>query len=464
MPTKVSHAHGRMPHPVTMMMLIILAAALMTYLVPSGEFARGADKLVVPGTFHAVPKAYGVDALLSPHKSGAALAYPASVAGVALSIPAGLAATANLFFMIMFSGGMFGVLRATGALDAGVARLLSLVRGNAYVLAPILMAVISVGATFLGMISEFVVIIPVIVVLAESMGLTPLFAVAVVTVAAKIGYLASVTNPVALLVAQPIAGVAPFSGMGLRLAVYLGFMTLGVLYVMRHLRRTGYRVPAHVPHSARLSPRHAGVLGLLALAMAVIPYGGLELGWGNVQVGAFYIVLAILISLAGGLSGSRAAEAYTDGMKSMLLAGFLVGLASAVEIVLKDGMVLDTIINALAGLTSEQAPVLVAQSLTVVEMALDVLIPSTSGKAAVSLPILAPIAHMAGVGGQMTVMAFLFGNGLTNMVTPTSGMLLAYLAAARVGFGTWIRFILPLWGVLVALSLAIMAAGVWLGL
>ncbi|WP_049973922.1 YfcC family protein [Azospirillum sp. B4] len=454
------HSQGRMPHPVMMMLFIILAAAALTYLVPSGEYARGPDKLVVPGTFHTVPKAYGLDALLTPHKSGSQQAFPASIPGVALSIPAGMAATANLIFMVMFSGGMFGVLRASGALDAGVSRLVEVARGNAYVLVPILMAVISAGATFLGMISEFLVVIPVMVVLAERLGLAPLFAVAVVTVAAKIGYLASVTNPVALLIAQPIAGVPAFSGMGLRLAVYLAFMALGMLYVMRYLRRVGYRVPAVAPTGGRLSRRHAGVLSLLALAMAVIPYGGLELGWGNRELGAFYIVLAILISAAGGLSGARAAEAFTEGMKSMMLAGILVGLASAVETVLKDGLVLDTIIHAFASVADERSPLLVAQSLTGVEMALDVLIPSTSGKAAVSLPILAPIAQMSGVSGQLTVMAFLFGNGLTNMVTPTSGMLLAYLAAARVSYAAWMRFVLPLWGVLVALSLAIMALAV----
>jgi uncharacterized ion transporter superfamily protein YfcC len=158
-----------------------------------------------------------------------------------------------------------------------------------------------------------------------------------------------------------------------------------------------------------------------------------------------------------------AAHAFIDGMKSMMLAAVLVGMAAAVEIVLRDGRVLDTIINALSGLASDKPPWLVGQALMGIEMVLTVLIPSTSAKAALSMPILGPIAQLNGVTGQSTVLAFLLGNGLMNMLSPTSGMLLAYLATGNVGYGTWARFILPLWVGLAVICFIVIALAAALG-
>jgi uncharacterized ion transporter superfamily protein YfcC len=138
-------------------------------------------------------------------------------------------------------------------------------------------------------------------------------------------------------------------------------------------------------------------------------------------------------------------------MQGMLLAGVLVGLAAAVEVVLREAMVLDSIVAFLSNAIAGRSPAIVAIAMMGVQMIIDVFIPSTSGKAAITMPILGPIAHIAGVSGQVTVLAFLFGNGLMNTLTPTSGMLLAYLAAGKVSYGSWIKFVFPLASVLIAL-------------
>jgi uncharacterized ion transporter superfamily protein YfcC len=148
----------------------------------------------------------------------------------------------------------------------------------------------------------------------------------------------------------------------------------------------------------------------------------------------------------------------------MVLAAVLVGLARAVELVLREGLILDTIIHTLSLVAEGSHPVVVAQMMVGIQMLLDVLIPSTSGQAAVTMPILGPIAHLAGVSGQVSVSAFIFGNGLTNTITPTSGMLLAYLATADVPYGQWVRFVLPLVGILALMSLGAIAVAVLLGL
>jgi uncharacterized ion transporter superfamily protein YfcC len=364
----------------------------------------------------------------------------------------------------MFIGGMFGVLKATGALDAGIERLIALTGGNVYVLAPILMLAIASGSTFLGLISEYLVIIPIVVLLANRLGLDNLAGLAMVAIAAKIGYMTSVTNPLPLLIAQPIAGVPVFSGVGFRLVTFILYLAVGVLFFLRHIRRTGYRTDGDVAHDAApLSGRHKVIVGVLAGSILVMLYGAQELGWGNLELGSFYVVLGVLIALIGRIPSRTTAVAFLDGMKGMVLAAVLVGLARAVEVVLRDGMIMDTIIHHLSQAAQGSHPIVVAQLMVGIQMVLDVLIPSTSGQAAVTMPILSPIAHLAGVSGQVSVSAFIFGNGLTNTITPTSGMLLAYLATADVSYGQWVRFVVPLVGVLALMSLGAISVAVLMG-
>ncbi len=174
--------------------------------------------------------------------------------------------------------------------------------------------------------------------------------------------------------------------------------------------------------------------------------------------------LVFMIMFIGGLDATAAAQGFLQGVRTMVLAAFLVGLARSVELVLQDGQVLDSVIAFLSRAPEGRPRILAAQMMLFIEMAIDVLIPSTSGKAAVTMPILGPIGQLAGVSGQVIVQAFIFGNGLTNAVTPTSGMLLAYLAAGKVGYGEWLRFVLPLFLLLTVLSLAALAVAVVIGL
>jgi uncharacterized ion transporter superfamily protein YfcC len=337
-----------------------------------------------------------------------------------------------------------------------------------YVLAPLLMVLIGLGSTLLGFISEYLVIIPMVMVLARRLGLSNLFAVGLVAIAAKVGYIASVTNPLSLAVAQPIVGVPLFSGIAMRIGVFVVFLTLGILYLLAHVRLSGYRlavarqsVDQHP--QARLSGRHKATLIVLTVAAAMLVIGTRELHWGNVDLSAFYVFISIVTAAVGRLDSRSAADAFVDGMKGMILAGLLIGLAASVELILQNSLVLDTLIEHFTRLARGQSAVWVANGLMAVQMVLDVFIPSVSGKAAVSMPIIGPIAQLSGVSGQTSVLAFVLGGGLTNMVTPTSGMLLAYLATARVGFGQWIRFILPLFVVLLLLSGGALALAVWTG-
>jgi uncharacterized ion transporter superfamily protein YfcC len=327
------------------------------------------------------------------------------------------------------------------------------------------MIALAAGSTFLGLISEYLVLIPIAVVLAEQLGYDALFGTAMVTIAAKIGYLTSVTNPLALVVAQPIVGVPVFSGAAFRAATFVVFLPLGIWFLLRAARRAPADVTIDAQHDVEpMSGRHSAALVVLLAAIVLMVVGVQRFSWGNSELSAMYVGVALVLAIVGRLGSREAAQAFLRGMQGMMLAAILVGLAAAVEVILRQAMVLDTVVAGLTRTTQGRSPVVVAVLMMFVQMIIDVFIPSTSGKAAITMPILGPIGHLAGVSGQVTVQAFLFGNGLMNTLTPTSGMLLAYLAAGGVSYGRWIRFVAPLALVLFVLCVLALIIAVAIGL
>lgn len=464
MSAPISHGRGGWSlDPVLMMVVALAIAVALTWLIPSGSFQRGAKGLVKPGTYAAVPKELSAAGLLPrAEASTTTAAFPASPAAIVTSIPPGMVRAAGLIFMITALGGMFGVLRATGTVEIAIERLVVFTGGKTMLLTVILMFAISAGSSFLGLISEYLLIIPIFLALSKRLGLEPMFGFAVVTVSAKIGYIASVANPVILMVAQPIAGVPVFSGLVFRLVLWVVFMVVGIFYVLRLARgQTGGGEAA--PMSATpMTARHGAIVALLGVSVAVLIYGATARGWKDIEFAAFYLLLGGVIAAFAGMAPRRAVHSMIDGMKGMVLAGFLVGMAKGVEIILQDGLILDTIVNVLAGWAAHLPHYVVGMALVFIEMFLGLLIPSGSAKAAVSMPILVPIAGMSGVGGQAAVIAYLLGNGLVNMFAPTSGMLLAYLATAEISYGKWFRFMLPLFIVLTLLSLLAVTIAVFI--
>ena len=453
--------HGALD-PVLMMLAAMMLAIVLTWIIPSGRHDRTSAKEnapVIAGTYRELPKPLGWDGLV-PRPASPDMARPVSPVALATAISEGLKRSAPLIFMILMLGGMFGILRSTGALDAGIQRLIGISRGDIRILVPVLMIALSAGSTFLGMISEYLLLIPIVIALGERLGRSRMFGFALVTFAAKIGYLASVTSPVALLIAQPIVGVPVFSGLSFRLAIWVLFLGIAILFVLRAGKVTG---TIEAIESDRLSPRHFGILLIAGGAIAALVYGSIELGWDDGEFSALFLATSAAMAAVARLKPAAAAHIFVDGMRMMMLAALLVGMGRAVEVILREGQILDTIIEAVSVQIHGLSPIFVAPIVMAVEMVLTLLIPSTSAKAALSIPVLGPIAASAGVSGQTTVLAFLLGNGLVNMLAPTSGMLLAYLAAAGIPYNQWFRFAFPLFLLLTCLCVAAMMLAVAIG-
>lgn len=457
-------SESRQVNPIIVMLVILALAVGLTYLVDSGQYQRE-GKLVVPGTYQTLEKNKSPAQLFSTsHQPPAGQAQPVSITGAFLAIPAGLTRMAGLIFMVLIIGGMFGILNESGAIDAGLEKLLHSVRGNVYVLVPTLMIVFSAGSTFLGLASEYLLIIPLMVAMAGRLGLSNIVGLAIVTVAVKAGYLSSVSNPVPLSIAQPLVGLQVFSGADVRFWFYCVFTIVGIGFVLLMIRREGVSGEADWSFdSTALSLRHKTTLGLVTAGIAFLVYGSNRWHWEQHELSAYYIGLSAVLAAAAGMAPSHAAEAFVRGMKKILMAAMLIGVASAIAVTLEQGQILDSIVFKLTSLIGEDNPLTAAYGMFGSQLLLDFLIPSTSGQAAVSMPIMGPLGTLSGVQPQTTVLAFLFGNGITNMLTPTSGTLLAYLATAQVGWWQWARFIFWLWLVYIVIAVVLLTVAVRIG-
>jgi len=453
----------RQIHPIVIMVGILLLATALTYCVDSGQYQRE-GRLVVPGSYQALEKDRSPLALFELPRTGDETVRPVGLVATVLAIPAGLERMAGLIFMVLIIGGMFGVVTQTGAIDSGLEKLLSSVRGNVYVLVPALMIVFAAGSSFLGLASEYLLIIPLMVIMATRLGLSRVIGLAIVTVAVKAGYLSSVTNPIPLSIAQPLVGLQVFSGAGVRFAFFLVFTVVGIAFVLLMIRREGVHAVTSLDiNHDRLPRRHQLVLLTLTTGVGFLVFAANRWQWHHNQLSAFYIALSIAAALAGGLRAGEAAEAFVDGMKKILMACMLIGVASAVAIVLEEGRILDSIVHSLTGLIGHDNAYLAATGMFASQLLLDFLIPSTSGQAAVSMPIMGPLGQLTGVPPQTTVLTFLFGNGITNMLTPTSGTLLAYLATAGVGWLEWAKFIFRLWLIYIVIAVVLLCIAVAIG-
>lgn len=454
--------------PVIMMMLIVIITMVLTFVLPSGEYQRE-NKLVVPNSYQVIEKPISamnfVSASLAEKEKGQAA--PVGIADALQSVPEGIAKQSGLIFMVLFIGGMFGILNKTGAIEAGLERTLVLTRGNIYLLVPVIMVIFSVGSTFMGLAKEYLLVIPMVIALTSRLGYSNVLGLAIVTIAVKVGYLASITNPYALSVAQPLLGLPVFSGLSLRVLTYFVMMALGIAFVLWKAKQerlqNNFQTTTVTFESKPLSNQHTAMLTVLIIGVAFMVYGSNEWKWKTSALSAYYMFLSMVFAAIAGMRPSEAADAFVSGMKKVMIAAILIGLATAVEIVLSKGKVLDTVIHYLVDFIGSGGAYVSAYSMFFSQLLLDIAIPSTSGQSAVTMPIMGPVGQLSGVSPQTTVLAFLMGNGLTNVITPTSSGLLIFLATAQVSWTQWAKFIWPLIIMLAIVAMALLTLAVYIG-
>ena len=480
----MSRPHLRIPHVFVLLAGVVFVCSLLTFVVPSGQYERrttvveGHERtLLVPGTYEHRDKHFGWRGLLLglDDPAAAGQATPVGLYGFLTAIPRGLEKQADIIFFIFMIGGVFGVLTRTGVITAGLSRLLQRFGGSASMLTIMLMTTLAIGGSTLGMGEEFIPLVPVFLLVSQRLGYDRIFGLALVLTAAETGFAAATTNPFTVCVAQGIAELPLYSGMPLRLVFFVCALTIAVGYTLRYGRRiqadpTASYV-ADIPFDDApagsadevFTGRHRAILLVCGLLFVGILVGTQRLGWWMADMAGGFLLMGIAAGFIARLPLDDAVAAFIDGMRDMTVAALVVGFARGIEVVLSDGMILDTVVHAAATVLSHVPRYVAALGMLCFESTLNLLVPSGSGQAAVTVPLMAPLSDLIGLHRQIAVFAFTCGDGFSNSIIPTSGILMAMLALAKIPYGRWLKFMVPLFLLLMGLSALFLVIAVAIG-
>jgi len=424
----------RFPHPLTLLCGCVLLAAGASHVLPPGQYDRRDDpatgrRIVVAGTYHAVA------------------ARPVGPFQTLVAIPRGMADAAAVIFFVFLIGGAFTVVDETGALRQGVDWLVRRFGGGgegghseALVISATSLA-FALGGVLDNMKEEIIALVPVMLLLARRLGYRPVVAVAMSLGAAAVGAAFSPINPFQVGIAQQLAQLPLFSGSLFRIAFLAAALGIWIWGTTRYAARTRTtRTPEPGPPgptAGALDGRRGAVLTLVLVAFAALVVGVLRFGWGFNEMAALFFAMGVVAGLVGGL-----------------------GVARAIYVTLEEGRIVDTIVHGLFTPVAQLPLALAALGMMVLHGLVHVPVPSPSGHAVLTLPILVPLADLLGLSRQVTVLAYQYGGGLCELFTPTNGALMAILAAAQVRYEDWLRFALPLLLTLLALGAGAIGLGV----
>jgi len=452
----------KVPHTLVLLAGMILLAWIMTLVLPAGQFETVTNDhgraVVVPGTYAVVE-----DAEAPPAWS------------LFTVVPRGLAAAQGIIFFVFIIGGALAVIRATGALDAALGRVLERFGGRPALLIFMGMFAFGLGSSTIGMAEEYIPLIAILITLCAALRMDTVAALGIMTAGYAVGFGTAVINPFTVLVAQEVAGLDPVSGAWYRAALFLPFLLVAFGHVWRYARRVqadpaaslvadiAEAQPPESPEATPLSMRQQVVLWMTLATLVILVWGIKAQGWYLVELGGIFLALAIAAGLVSGQSLDTVARNFTIGAGELTGTALLIGFARAIELMLSDGQVLHTIVNALATPLEALGGEAAAVGMLVIQSVLNFFIPSGSGQAYVTMPIMAPIADIVGVSRQVAVLAFQMGDGFMNIVVPTNPVLMGMLGICGIPYGRWLRFIWPLIAQLLAAGAVAIVIAVAIG-
>lgn len=459
-----------LPHTYVLLFVMILLMAVLTWVVPSGEFERqtlatvggNVASTVVPGTFRTIDKVTDDRDL----RQG-----PLDV----LSAPAkGVVHAADVIAFVLLLGGVFGIITRTGALDRGLHALASTLSNKGIFVIPIMITLLSLGGSTFGMSEEALALYPIVISLMFLLRFDSMTAVLILFLGTQVGYIGATINPFSVLIAQGIAGIHGNPLLWLRAITWVMFTLLAIAYTMWYASKVRQnpesspvfssdkelQLTISSPQEDRLnfSLPDRIILATFIVTLATISWGLLSRGWYMAEIGAAFLACGLISGAVAKFRPSEIAEHFVDGCKDFVYAAFIIGLARGILIVAEQGMIIDSILNSLGGFLSGIPTYAFTTLNLLAHNIVTFFVPSSSGEAALTMPVLAPLGDLVGINRDSLVLAYQFGNGLTNLISPTNGLLLAGLAIARIRFGQWFRVIFPFF--LIAWPLAAILAWV----
>mgnify|MGYP004527173815 FL=1 len=439
----------KMPTAYTVLFLIILLMIALTWVIPAGQYDYREDGEPIAGSYHRVEQ------------------QRQSISAVVTAPMEGLYEAIDVAAFILMVGGFLGVVSATGAINAGIAAIIRALRGREKLLIPILMCAFALGGTTFGMAEETIAFYPLVLPIVVAAGYDALTGVAIILLGAGAGVLGSTVNPFATGIAAGFAGVSLGEGLLLRLALLALLLALAIWTVMAYAGRVKAQPERslvaelrgeHLSHFGGSAPEGAKLNGRQRLALlffaatflvmvyAVIPFGEMgaalpELGWWFPELSALFLGAAILTGICCGLSEEETVNAFVSGAAELLGVAFIIGISRGITVVMNSGRITDTILSWGESALDGAGRLTFMALVYLIYLPLSFLIPSTSGLATLSMPIMAPLADFAGVSRSLVITAFQCACGLVNLVTPTSAVVMGALAIGRVPYDRWLKFI-----------------------
>ena len=455
-----------MPTAYTILFLLLILVAAATWIIPAGSYDY-ADGVPIAGTYHAVEQ----------NPQG-----PGDVLRAAFS---GFYDAVDVCVFILMVGGFLGVVMKTGAVDAGVANIIRLLGGREKWLIPILMLLFGLGGTTYGMWEETMAFYPLLIPVFLAAGYDAVVGISVILLGAGAGVIASTVNPFATGIAAGFAGVSLGDGILLRLLELVAFEAAAIWFVMAYAAKVkrdparsvvgvgAGKIQVAVDGQVDFTPRRKLIMVLftatfLLMVYAVIPFDemGLPLpvlGWWFPELSALFLAAGVIIGLIGRMGEEELAETYVAGCADLLGVAFIIGISRGITVLMRDGAITDTILHWGEGALSGTGPVAFTLLVFLLYLPLTILIPSSSGLATLSIPVVAPLGKFAGVGGDLVVTAFQSASGLVNILTPTAAVVMGALALGHVSYDRWLKYVWKLMAVFFLLALAFLAAGTALG-
>ena len=451
--------HLRLPNTFVLLFLILAMIALASWFVPGGQYDThmvNGRSLVDPATFHYIDsKPQGPVALMmAPIK--------------------GFVEAALIIAFVLIVGGAFSVLQKTEAVDSmirSIARAHTRSPAVRAALIPVFITLFSLGGATFGMAEEAIPFILIFVPLALALGYDSVVGVSIPFVGSQVGFGAAFLNPFNVGVAQGIAGVPVFSGMGYRIVAWAAATLVTILFMMWYaarIKRDPTKSPTYaldlkkrkelVPDLgtlAGMTRTHGAVLALFVATLGIMVFGVVRYQWFIEEIGALFLVMSIAIGIVGRLDADQFVAAFIQGARDLVTTGLVIALARGTVILARDAHIIDTMLHGLVPLVQSSSPIIAAQKMYVIQSVINFFIHSGTGQAALTMPIMAPLADLVGVTRQTAILAFQLGELSTPMI-PTSGITVGVLALARIPWLTWARWMVPLQLIYLVLALALL--------
>ena len=450
--------YQQVPDPMVLIFLILVAAYLMTFIVPAGEFERetvDGRTTVIPGSFE----------------------YLADVANlhifrIFVAIPEGLISASQFLFIVFIAGGLFHILQRTGALENAIGVAVHKAGAEGSVKSRNL--IIAAGTFiygFFGVAVGFennIALVPIGVLIATAIGCSRLVGVVMAVGGIGIGFALSPINPYTVGVAQGIGELPTFSGWWLRTLMVVTCLATLTVFICRYVVNVEYHddQPAELTKQLKdytLTRSNLVTLGIFVTGLVIMLVGVFTRGWYINEIAAMFLLMAIVIGFADGLGANELVKQMMEGASSVTAGALVIGLAASIQVILQDAQIIDTIVNSLSTLVGEMPIALAAVASSVIQGVINLFIPGGSGQALVTMPILIPLADLIGMSRQLMITSFQVGDGLTNLIVPTSGGTLAMLALGKVSYAQWLRVITPLLVLIYGMCWIALVVGHYLG-